>query len=231
MLHNDPNTQYSQMIFRKNWTTWIWSVLGAGLLNLSLFLVMPHLLDRSPSKPTIQVQAPRINVLHFKRKTDDSREDVNEPPESRKLDPDEMPKVVASPMPLDQLTLPFEVNTELPEGVQAFSLPEPEFDTSDLDATFTMDELDSPLTTLVRIPPDYPVEAKSKGIEGWARVRFLVDESGYVGNAVVMEADPPEIFNQSVVRCVSGWRFEAGTVGGVRVKTWAETTIWFDLEQ
>ena len=231
MQGSEPDTTYSQILSRQNWTTWLWSLLGAGILNLSLFLVMPYLLDQSPSKPTVQIQAPQVNVLHFKRDKDNTKEETDKPPESRKIDPADMPKAVTSPMPLDQLMLPFDVNTTLPEGFQAFSLPEPELDTSDLDVTFTMDELDSPLTILVRIPPDYPLEAKSKGIEGWVRVRFLVDEDGNVGNAVVMEAKPAKIFDQSVIRCVSGWRFEAGTVGGVRVKTWAETTIWFDMEQ
>jgi protein TonB len=32
------------------------------------------------------------------------------------------------------------------------------------------------------------------------------------------------------MRCVSGWRFKPGTVEGMPVKAWAETTIRFKLE-
>lgn len=222
---------HSRIISGQNWTTWLWSVLGAGVLNLALFLAMPHLLDQSPAKPTVLVQLPRVNVLHFKRQTDDVRDDVEKPPESRKTEPAELPEADMNSLPATALTLPFEIDTKLPEGAQTLVLPAPDFDASAFDAAFTIGDLDSPLTVLVRIPPDYPAQAKNKGIEGWVRVRFLVDESGYVSNAVVMEGNPPDIFDRSVIRCVSGWRFQAGTVDGVRVKIWAETTIWFDLAQ
>ena len=45
-----------------------------------------------------------------------------------------------------------------------------------------------------------------------------------------MESKPPGIFDKSVIQCVSGWRFKPGTIEGMAVKAWAETTIRFELQ-
>jgi protein TonB len=62
------------------------------------------------------------------------------------------------------------------------------------------------------------------------KVRFLVDEQGGVSNASVLEAEPDDIFDQSVIRCVSAWRFKPGTVGGHSGEGLGETTIRFELQ-
>lgn len=222
---------YLDIFTRRNRFTWLWSTLAAAGLNLALFLMMPYLMDRGPSEPTVGILLPQVNVLRFKRQEADKAPDTVKTPEPEKNELVDPPKTDAIRPLMKKPVLPFEINTRLPDGPGTLSLPAPEFDTDGLDSAFTVGELDSPLTVLVRIPPEYPVSAKHKGIEGWVRVRFLVNEDGTVSNVVVMAGDPPEIFDQSVIRCVTGWRFQAGTVEGVPVTTRAETTIWFDLEQ
>ena len=58
----------------------------------------------------------------------------------------------------------------------------------------------------------------------------MVDEQGTTGQVKVLAAEPEGVFEQSVLRCVSGWRFKPGTVGGVAVKALVEQTITFKLE-
>ena len=132
----------------------------------------------------------------------------------------------------NRLTVPFEVNTRLPAGPDTLDLPMvesvPTFDTNM--GLFSVGQLDAPLTTLVRVPPMYPVRARQQNIEGWVKVSFVVDETGSVGNIKVLEADPEGIFERSVQRCVGSWRFKPGTVEGIPVKTLVETTIRFKLE-
>ncbi|WP_054702849.1 energy transducer TonB [Desulfosarcina cetonica] len=89
--------------------------------------------------------------------------------------------------------------------------------------------LDHPLVTLTRIPPAYPMAAKRMGIQGWVKVRFMVTHQGKVDRVTIVDADPPEVFNRSVTHCVSRWRFKPGTVEGMPVNCWAETTVTFQL--
>jgi protein TonB len=74
------------------------------------------------------------------------------------------------------------------------------------------------------------MSAKSRGTEGWVQVRFIVNEDGSVGNVSVEDSDPKTIFNDAVIRSVSGWKFKTATIGGLPVKTWAETTVRFKLD-
>jgi protein TonB len=93
-----------------------------------------------------------------------------------------------------------------------------------------MSQLDEPLTVLARIPPVYPIRARRRGIEGTVTVTFEVDEQGNVANLRIVEAVPPNIFEKSVLQCVSRWRYKPGTIEGVAVRARVETTIRFNME-
>lgn len=95
---------------------------------------------------------------------------------------------------------------------------------------FAVGQLDGPLAAISKAAPVYPAAAKRRNIEGWIKVKFLVDEQGQVDRVSVLEAEPKGIFDQAVLRCVSAWRFKPGTKGGVAVKALVEQTITFKLE-
>jgi protein TonB len=103
-------------------------------------------------------------------------------------------------------------------------------DITALQGAFSVGQLDGPLTTLTRIPPVYPIQARRRGIEGWVKVAFIVNENGDVGSITVLKSEPEGLFDKSVERCVRGWRFKPGTVGGTPVKAQVETVIRFELE-
>jgi protein TonB len=95
---------------------------------------------------------------------------------------------------------------------------------------FSTGALDRQLIVLRRPPPVYPQAAKSRHIEGWIKVQFVVDERGQVEQIEVLAAEPQAVFDQSVLRCVAGWRFKPGTVGGRAVKARVQQTIRFQLD-
>jgi protein TonB len=95
---------------------------------------------------------------------------------------------------------------------------------------YTVGQLDGPLAAVAKAPPVYPPAAKRRNIEGWIKVKFVVDEQGQVDKVAVLDADPEGVFEQAVLRCISGWRFRPGTKGGVAVKALVEQTITFKLE-
>lgn len=222
---------YFETLVRRNGITWIWGTAAALGLNVMLFAVMPHLLHPVPDKPAFQQVVSHVNVIRFRKPETPVRRQREKPPEPPRKQPP--PKATPNKPLQVRLTLPFAINPRLPSGPDTLSLPSlppAAFDTNGLLDTFSAGDLDSPLTVLTRIPPVYPLLAKRRGIEGWVCVRFVVEEDGRVDKVAVVKSQPPGTFDQSVIHCVSGWRFKPGTVEGMPVKTRAETTIRFTLE-
>lgn len=89
---------------------------------------------------------------------------------------------------------------------------------------------DSDVQPIVRVPPQYPVRAAERGIEGWVLLEFTVTETGAVENAVVLDADPPSIFNRAAVRAVSKWKYKPMMVNGKPVAWKQQVVLTFELE-
>jgi protein TonB len=216
---------------QRTWGSRLRAVAGALALNLVLFAVMPYLQHPDRDRPEFDQLISQVNVVRVKRPERPVKKKSETPPEPpQRL---ERPKPQAMAPQQARLTLPFAVNPRLPAGPGSLVLPDFNLtlvDITGLGGDFTASDLDAPLTVLARMPPVYPLGAKHRGIEGWVRVRFVVEENGRVGNVTVLEGKPPGIFDQSVIRCVSGWRFKPGTIEGMPVRAWAETTIRFKLE-
>ena len=234
MARQSKHTGYFDDLDRQNWITWVWSGLTAISLNLVLFLLMPHLMDAAPSRSSIETLVPQVNVIRIKRHETKVKRETVKPPEPPKKRPDRQPKAARNQPIKTKLSLPFKINPRLPSGPGTLALPPlesaPLQNITAPSNVFSVGQLDAPLTTLARIPPVYPMRARRRGIEGWVRVNFVVDETGKVSSITIVEAQPSGLFEQSVNRCVSTWRFKPGTVDGMPVKTRVETTIRFTLD-
>lgn len=222
---------------RRQTMTWVWAVVGAVILNLGLFGLFPKLLDRQLEKPVFEEPCRLDSFIRIKRPENPIKK--KEPVKKEVLKPDLTPKsqivkrIAPTPMPKNWRPLPFELNAKLPTPAIA-SLQVPIMDTHlgdlDLSDIYGIGDIDSPLTVLVRIPPVYPIRAQRRGIEGVVTVRFIVNENGLVEDVRIVKADPENVFEKSVIQCVSSWRFNPGTVEGMPVKTMAETIIRFNLD-
>ena len=229
-LEDKQSKDYLETLMRRNWMTWLWALVGALGLNLALFGLMPHLQHPATAGATIDQPLANIDVIRIKRPDSEVKRKNQEPPDPPQ--PKQPPPSMERPLQA-RLSLPFEINPRLPSGPQTLAFPPLDssaFDTSGLGDAFAAGDLDNPLTVLVRVPPVYPLRAKHRGVQGWVRVRFIVNEEGRVDKVAVVESQPPGVFDRNVIRCVSGWRFKPGTVEGMPVKAWAETTIRFKLE-
>lgn len=231
------DTILSSSVRMRSWSPSLWLrrlciITMALALNLALFGLMPYLLTRNSAAPTRQQEGHQINVIRLKQVDSPVKRSTEKPPEPPPERQAPKPQT-AKPAPT-KLSLPFDVNPRLPAaGPDSLSLPVApmaQFGAGNLADIFSTGDLDSPLIVLVRIPPVYPMSAKNRGKEGWVKVRFIVHEDGSVGSISVVESEPKTIFDDAVIRSVSGWKFKAGTVGGVPVKTWAETVVRFKLD-
>lgn len=234
MSATTEHKDYFHAFSRRTWVTWLGAGLVAAGLNMALFLLMPLLTDPAPSKSSIEDLVSQVNVIRMKRPDSEVRRKKPKPP--KPPEPEKMRKPDTTPrQPTRQkLTLPFKVNPRLPGGPNSLVLPPlksaPLVNTAALQGAFSVGQLDGPLTTLARVPPVYPVQARRRGIEGWVKVSFIVDKSGRVGKITILESEPKGLFERSVERCVGSWRFKPGTVDGMPVKAKVETIIRFELE-
>lgn len=230
MTTRENHTIYLKSVLRCNWSTWAWAASIALAMNLMLFAIMPYLLHRQQAKPVYDQLVSHINVIRLHQPETAARRKTAQPPqppEKRKELPPRSP--VRQPLQA-KLALPFEINPRLPGGPDSLDLPFLETHMPVMQDVFGIGDLDEPLTPLGRIPPVYPIAAKRRGIQGWVKVKLVVNEQGAVERIAILDAKPPGVFDHSVRRCVSKWRFKPGTVEGLPVKAFVETTVRFELD-
>lgn len=87
------------------------------------------------------------------------------------------------------------------------------------------------LTPLVRIPPEYPMSARGKRVEGYVILRFTVTESGSVANPEVLRSDPPGIFDRAASRAVLRWKYQPQIVDGRPTSVVSFTRINFEMAE
>jgi protein TonB len=91
---------------------------------------------------------------------------------------------------------------------------------------------DRDVIPLVRIAPDYPPRALSRGLEGWVQVQFTITPTGTVKDPVVVNAEPKAIFDDAALKSIARWRYNPRVEGGVAVeRVGVQTIIRFQLEQ
>lgn len=89
----------------------------------------------------------------------------------------------------------------------------------------------SELVAVVRTPPLYPPEARSRRIEGKVVVEFTVTERGEVEDPKIVEANPPGVFDRSVLQSVRQWRFRPKEKDGKPIAVRARQPLEFKLRR
>lgn len=90
---------------------------------------------------------------------------------------------------------------------------------------------DADVMPIVRVPPQYPHRAAERGIEGWVLLEFAISKVGAVLNPIVVDADPPTIFNRAALRAVRKWKYKPKIEDGEPVeRLGVQTVISFELE-
>ena len=76
---------------------------------------------------------------------------------------------------------------------------------------------DGSYVPIFQVPPQYPRRATQRGIEGWVLVEFTITSSGAVTNPIVVDAEPPGIFNRSALRTIVKWKYKPRILDGKAV--------------
>ena len=91
---------------------------------------------------------------------------------------------------------------------------------------------DRDVIPLVRVNPDYPQRALGRGLEGWVQVQFTITPAGAVKDAIVVDAEPADVFNEAALKAIARWRYNPKVENGASVeRVGVQTRILFQLSQ
>lgn len=186
-----------------------------GLLSAAVFLVLWTLVGR-PIDTEGQLEARRIEFTRMRRDSEAAtkREErvEREPPPPVP----EVPRITMAGATVDTNVIRLSPVIDTAGAMTGLSLGA---------------GTDTDVVPLVRIPPQYPPRAASRGIEGWVVVQFTITETGSVKDPIVVDAEPEGIFDEAALRSIVRWRYNPKTEGGVTVeRVGVQTLIRFVLE-
>lgn len=85
---------------------------------------------------------------------------------------------------------------------------------------------------IMKVSPIYPRRALARGIEGHVKLEFVVTETGNVRDPVVIEAQPPGIFDRSAIQAALKFKYKPKMVDGKPVAvSGVQNIIRFELEE
>jgi protein TonB len=97
-------------------------------------------------------------------------------------------------------------------------------------AVMTEDAVDDPPRPVDRVAPTYPARARARGATGFVTLSVLVGADGRVRDVRVLQADPPDTFEEAAMTAVRAWTFQPGRYQGEAVDVRVEQTLRFGLE-
>lgn len=200
----------------------LFSLLGGSLVAVALLWLMQWLL--LVDGQTVQARRDRP-VMAFVRLKQDSRPEVRR----RELPAPEPPPEETPPPPP-----PLSLSSPAPPSIQApaidLALPKvPLQMAGPYLGPVRQGPPDRDFMVISRLPPRYPYRAQRQGIEGWVRVSFLITEQGEVKDALVVDAEPKDSFDQAALRAVAKWRFKPRIEDGRPVSVRVEQVVSFKL--
>ena len=97
------------------------------------------------------------------------------------------------------------------------------------DGVYNLDGVDEPPRMIRAFPPKYPQTAKEEKISGRVVVELIVTKDGVPKDAWVIDAEPPDIFEDAALEAVRQYRFAPGTRNGEAVDVRVKLPIQFEL--
>ena len=78
-------------------------------------------------------------------------------------------------------------------------------------------------------PPEYPLAARRRNIEGQVWVRAEIEVDGSCRHAEIKTPSASSLLNQAALEAVKNWRFVPATVGNKTVVAWVDIPVTFKL--
>ncbi len=201
-------------------TRTVFAIPIAAIVTFALFWVMQYLVAIGSGKLGDEVAGGSIEFVRLKK--DESVNDKNRKKPQRPEKTDQPPP----PPPMQQSKVQPEAG-DMGVGIPNLG------DGVDIAGGVNLGAgSDGDIMPLVRVAPQYPRKALSRGIEGWVQVEFTISKVGTVENPIVIDADPPGIFNRAALKAVAKWKYKPKIEDGVAVeRDGVSTVITFELDK
>ena len=158
-------------------------------ITLGLFLLMQILIQSNQNLRPEEIETVAIDITRAQR---DESSDTN-----RELDRPDVEDQPPPPPPMDTRTARPDLG-----GLQV-GLPEIDLDLGGA----AVGPIDGEIQPLVRVPPEYPIRAAERGLQGRVCVRFTVTPEGTVTDAEIYETTSA-LFNRASLRAIEGFRYQ-----------------------
>jgi protein TonB len=147
---------------------------------------------------------------------------------NREVQKPEKPKVDEQPPP----EIPQQDFDQIDADSNIGAINAPDSMKADLDLSIGtgLSASDGEYLPIVKVAPQYPARASSRGIEGYVLLEYTVTKQGTVVNPVVIEAQPDKIFNRAAINSALRYKYKPRVVDGVPQEVHGvKTRITFQL--
>lgn len=194
------------------------------VVTLAFFMLLP-VLQVITTPPSKDLTIRSVDVANVPPPPPPPMEEEQKPePED---EPPPPPAIDAEPLDLAQLELALN-----PGGAGGFggdfaiNLGNMATGGEEVDAIFSLSDLDQKPRVVYQPAPIYPSELSKKKMEGTVYVLFVVDKDGRVKDPVVQKSTHPA-FNNPALKAVRQWKFEPGKRQGKGVQFRMRVPITF----
>jgi periplasmic protein TonB len=195
------------------------SFLLALVAMLSLFWLLYALIAGAKQANGNSEILPTVDFLRLAKNFELETRDRRPPPEMPDR-PEAPPQLAVQQM---QKQAPTQTNIQINMGLE---------NTTQVRANFGLSNTDGEYLPIVKVAPMYPARAESQGIEGWVIVQFTVTETGAVTDPVVVEAQPPGVFDAAAKKAVLKFKYKPRVENGKAISVPnVQHLIRFELEK
>jgi periplasmic protein TonB len=227
------------------------ALVGAIAINLLLFVGMQRMISERELPLAERSAAHIVDFVRLQRDETPPEVEVKRPPPPDRRPPPEPeptlqppppkaapPEVPAPDLRAPSIRIPLRIAGDPHLGPYIPDPPPPAEPAPEARAAPTAPTAPTPakapgiavdVAPIVRVPPEYPPFAMRARIEGVVTVEFTIARDGSVRDPVVVEAQPPDIFDHAVLRVIGRWRFQPQMVDGVPVEQRARQDVRFRL--
>ncbi|MGL4475684.1 MAG: energy transducer TonB [Shewanella sp.] len=183
------------------------SIIVGAAITFALFVFMAFLIGGGAQRADVGEDAPVIEITMDKQDSTAQKKPrvVPKPPPP----PEKPPQLEQAPPETSSnldTNMSFNMNGVAAEGVSTgFKLGD-------------MMTRDGDATPVVRIDPQWPVQALRDGKEGFVQLSFTINELGGVEDIEIMNAEPKRLFDREAKRALSKWKYKPKIVDGKPMK-------------